>query len=108
LPTPRHGSILLGIGLFSFFDLSALFRRIKHLDLVLNWINLGVLLGLSSSRSHGRPHRCGSKAEASGHREGAEQGKIQHTVHTIRFEDINDALDRIRTGEIVGRAVIKY
>jgi len=37
----------------------------------------------------------------------AEQGKIQHSVHTIRFE-INDALDRIRTGEIVGRAVIKY
>ncbi|MEV0232003.1 NAD(P)-dependent alcohol dehydrogenase [Nonomuraea sp. NPDC050786] len=38
----------------------------------------------------------------------AEQGKVQHTVHTIRFEDVNDAIDRIRTGEIVGRAVIKY
>ena len=38
----------------------------------------------------------------------AEQGKIQHTVHTIQFEEINDALDQIRAGEIVGRAVIKY
>ncbi|PZG15190.1 NAD(P)-dependent alcohol dehydrogenase [Nonomuraea aridisoli] len=38
----------------------------------------------------------------------AEQGKVQHTVHPIRFEDVNDAIDRIRTGEIVGRAVITY
>ncbi|TDC15543.1 NAD(P)-dependent alcohol dehydrogenase [Streptomyces sp. 8K308] len=38
----------------------------------------------------------------------AEQGKIQHTVHKLRFEDVNDAIERIRTGEIVGRAVIRY
>ncbi|MEV4177016.1 NAD(P)-dependent alcohol dehydrogenase [Nonomuraea sp. NPDC049709] len=38
----------------------------------------------------------------------AEQGKVRHTVHAIPFEDVNDAIDRIRTGEIVGRAVITY
>ncbi|OAH14386.1 NAD(P)-dependent alcohol dehydrogenase [Streptomyces jeddahensis] len=38
----------------------------------------------------------------------AEQGKIQHAVHEIRFDDVNDAIDRIRTGEMVGRAVITF
>jgi propanol-preferring alcohol dehydrogenase len=38
----------------------------------------------------------------------AQQGKVQHTIHEIAFDDVNDAIDRIRTGEIVGRAVIKY
>jgi propanol-preferring alcohol dehydrogenase len=38
----------------------------------------------------------------------AQQGKVRHTVHTLRFEDVNEALDQIRAGEIVGRAVIKW
>lgn len=38
----------------------------------------------------------------------AAQDKIQHTVKVIGFEDINENLDLLRTGEIVGRAVIKY
>jgi len=38
----------------------------------------------------------------------AKQGKIRHSIHTIRFEDVNNALEQIRTGDIIGRAVIKY
>jgi alcohol dehydrogenase, propanol-preferring len=37
-----------------------------------------------------------------------QQGKIQHTVKTIRFEEINENLDLLRTGDVVGRAVVKY
>ena len=38
----------------------------------------------------------------------AAQGKIRHTVKTVTFEQINEYLDRLRAGEIVGRAVIKF
>jgi len=38
----------------------------------------------------------------------AARGKIRHTVKTITFDQINQAIDLLRTGEIVGRAVIKY
>src|SRR5262245_21631347 len=38
----------------------------------------------------------------------AAQGKIRHTVKTITFNQINEYLDRLRAGEIVGRAVIKF
>jgi propanol-preferring alcohol dehydrogenase len=38
----------------------------------------------------------------------AQQGKIRHAVKTIRFEDINKNLDLLRTGDIVGRAVVAY
>ena len=38
----------------------------------------------------------------------AAQGKIRHTVKTITFDQINQSIDLLRTGEIVGRAVIKY
>jgi propanol-preferring alcohol dehydrogenase len=38
----------------------------------------------------------------------ARQGKIRHAVKTIRFEDINENLNLLRTGDIVGRAVITY
>ncbi|HSD93723.1 MAG TPA: hypothetical protein VLB11_11950 [Methyloceanibacter sp.] len=37
-----------------------------------------------------------------------QQGKIRHTVKPIRFEEINENLDLLRTGDVVGRAVIKY
>jgi propanol-preferring alcohol dehydrogenase len=37
-----------------------------------------------------------------------QQGKIRHTIETIRFDEINETLDRLRSGEILGRAVIKY
>lgn len=35
-------------------------------------------------------------------------GKIRHTVQTIAFDQINEYIDRLRTGDIVGRAVIKF
>jgi propanol-preferring alcohol dehydrogenase len=38
----------------------------------------------------------------------ASQGKIRHTVKTITFDQINENLDLLRTGDVVGRAVIKY
>ncbi|MBD2111748.1 MULTISPECIES: NAD(P)-dependent alcohol dehydrogenase [Cyanophyceae] len=38
----------------------------------------------------------------------AQQGKIRHAVKTIRFDDINENIDLLRTGDIIGRAVIKY
>jgi alcohol dehydrogenase, propanol-preferring len=38
----------------------------------------------------------------------ASQGKIRHTVKTIGFEEINENLDLLRTGDIVGRAVITF
>jgi propanol-preferring alcohol dehydrogenase len=38
----------------------------------------------------------------------AKQGRIRHAVKTIRFEDINENIDLLRTGDIVGRAVVKY
>ena len=37
-----------------------------------------------------------------------EQGKVRHTVKPIRFEDINENLDLLRSGDIVGRAVVRY
>jgi alcohol dehydrogenase, propanol-preferring len=37
-----------------------------------------------------------------------QQGKIRHTVKIIRFEEINENLDLLRTGDVVGRAVVKY
>jgi propanol-preferring alcohol dehydrogenase len=38
----------------------------------------------------------------------AEQGKIRHTVKTVRFDEINENIDLLRAGDIVGRAVVKY
>ena len=38
----------------------------------------------------------------------AAQGKIRHTIKTIRFDQINEYIDLLRTGEIVGRAVVKF
>lgn len=38
----------------------------------------------------------------------AQQGNVRHTVKTIRFEDINENLDPLRAGDLVGRAVVKY
>jgi alcohol dehydrogenase, propanol-preferring len=38
----------------------------------------------------------------------AAEGKIQHTIETIGFDQINDYLDRLRDNKIVGRAVIQY
>lgn len=38
----------------------------------------------------------------------AQQGRLRHVVKTIRFEDINEHLDLLRTGDVVGRAVVKY
>jgi propanol-preferring alcohol dehydrogenase len=38
----------------------------------------------------------------------AQQGKVRHAVKPIRFEEINENLELLRTGDIVGRAVIRY
>src|SRR5262245_33267682 len=38
----------------------------------------------------------------------AAQGKIRHTITTIALEQVNEYLDRLRSGDIVGRAVVKY
>jgi propanol-preferring alcohol dehydrogenase len=38
----------------------------------------------------------------------AKQGRIRHTIDVIRFDDIQSALARLRAGDIVGRAVIRY
>jgi propanol-preferring alcohol dehydrogenase len=37
-----------------------------------------------------------------------QHGNIRHTVKPIHFEEINENLDLLRTGDVVGRAVIKY
>jgi alcohol dehydrogenase, propanol-preferring len=38
----------------------------------------------------------------------AAQDRIRHTIKTITFEQINDNIERLRAGEIVGRAVVKF
>jgi alcohol dehydrogenase, propanol-preferring len=38
----------------------------------------------------------------------AAQGKIRHAVKTISFEQINENFELLRTGDIVGCAVIKF
>ena len=37
-----------------------------------------------------------------------QQGKIRHTVKPITLEEVNENLDLLRSGDVVGRAVIKY
>jgi alcohol dehydrogenase, propanol-preferring len=37
-----------------------------------------------------------------------QQGKIRHTLTVSRFEEINENLELLRTGDILGRAVIKF
>lgn len=38
----------------------------------------------------------------------AAQGKIRHTTNLFKFEQMDECLDRMRAGEIVGRAVMKW
>jgi propanol-preferring alcohol dehydrogenase len=38
----------------------------------------------------------------------AAEGKIQHTIKTIGFEEINEYLDLQRDNKVVGRAVVKF
>lgn len=38
----------------------------------------------------------------------ASQGKIRHTVKIISLDQVNENLDLLRTGDVVGRAVIKF
>ncbi|MBO0721427.1 MAG: NAD(P)-dependent alcohol dehydrogenase [Blastocatellia bacterium] len=38
----------------------------------------------------------------------AQAGKIKHALKRVRFEDINENLELLRAGEIVGRAVVIY
>lgn len=38
----------------------------------------------------------------------AAQGKIRHTVKPITFEQINENIDLLWTGDVVGRAVIRF
>src|SRR5262249_16283709 len=38
----------------------------------------------------------------------ASQGRIRHTITTFTFDQINEYIERLRIGEIVGRAVLKF
>ena len=38
----------------------------------------------------------------------AAAGKIEHTIKTFEFDQINEQLDLLRTGDIIGRAVLKF
>src|SRR5262245_30206091 len=38
----------------------------------------------------------------------AAQGRIRHTIQTVTFNQINECIDLLRNGEIVGRAVVKF
>ena len=38
----------------------------------------------------------------------AAQGKIRHTLKMFTFDQINEYIDLLRTGEVVGRAVMKF
>lgn len=38
----------------------------------------------------------------------ASQGKMRHTVKIISLDQVNETLDLLRTGDVVGRAVIKF
>lgn len=38
----------------------------------------------------------------------AQQGKVKHSIHVVQIEDVNQTLEQLREGSIVGRAVIKY
>ena len=38
----------------------------------------------------------------------AAQGKIRHTLKMFTFGQINEYIDLLRTGEVVGRAVMKF
>lgn len=38
----------------------------------------------------------------------AAEGKIQHTIKTISFNDINEYIDLLRDNKIIGRAVVTF
>src|SRR5262249_17928252 len=38
----------------------------------------------------------------------AAQEKIRHTIKLIKFDQLNEYLDLLRSGDILGRAVVKY
>jgi propanol-preferring alcohol dehydrogenase len=38
----------------------------------------------------------------------AQKGKIQHSIKPIRFEAVNENLELLRAGDIIGRAVILF
>jgi propanol-preferring alcohol dehydrogenase len=38
----------------------------------------------------------------------AQQGRIQHTIKRVRFEEINENIELLRAGEIIGRAVVLF
>ncbi len=38
----------------------------------------------------------------------AAEDKIRHTVKVIQFDQINEYLDLLREGKVIGRAVVKY
>jgi propanol-preferring alcohol dehydrogenase len=38
----------------------------------------------------------------------AQQGKIQHSITRVKFENVNEGLEMLRAGDVVGRAVITF
>lgn len=35
-------------------------------------------------------------------------GKVKHTIEKVRLKDVNEALNRLRDGEVIGRAVVVF
>ena len=38
----------------------------------------------------------------------AQKGRIQHSIKRIQFRDVNENLELLRAGDIIGRAVITF
>jgi propanol-preferring alcohol dehydrogenase len=38
----------------------------------------------------------------------ARQGRIRHAIEVVAFDDINEHLERLREGAVIGRAVVKF
>ncbi|WP_448095752.1 NAD(P)-dependent alcohol dehydrogenase [Luteibacter yeojuensis] len=38
----------------------------------------------------------------------AAQGKVRHTIQSVKFDDLNPALEQLRAGKIIGRAVMTF
>ena len=38
----------------------------------------------------------------------AAEGKVKHSINVIKFDQINDYINRLRSGDIVGRVVVKF
>jgi propanol-preferring alcohol dehydrogenase len=51
---------------------------------------------------------CGNYTDLSEVMALAARGKIQHTVEQVRIDQINETIELLRAGKIIGRAVVKF